>query len=75
MKKIFAMLLAIVMVFALVACGNTGSQQTGEPAPTGSQPSESTTPTGPVYDNVKLMFSTTYNEMESRGQADRTSVV
>ena len=36
MKKIIAMLLALVMVFALVACGNTGSQQTGEPAPSGS---------------------------------------
>ena len=70
MKKILAMLLALVMVFALVACGDSGAQQTGEPAPTGSQPSESTPgTTGPVYDNVKLMFSTTYNEAESSGQA------
>ena len=36
MKKIIAMILALVMVFALVACGNTGSQQTGAPAPSGS---------------------------------------
>ena len=43
MKKIIALILALVMVFALVACGNTGSQQTGEPAPTqGTEPA----PTG-----------------------------
>ena len=48
MKKIIALLLALIMVFALVACGNSGSQQTGEPAPTGSTapaPSGSTEPT------------------------------
>ena len=69
MKKILALVLALVMVFALVACGGSGSQQTGEPAPTGSQPSGSAAPTGPAYDNVKLMFATTYNEMETSGQA------
>ena len=69
MKKILAMLLALVMVFALVACGGSGAQQTGEPAPTGGQESQNPGTTGPVYDNVKLMFSTTYNEAESSGQA------
>ena len=47
MKKIIALLLALIMVFALVACGNSGSQQTGAPAPTGSTapaPSGSTEP-------------------------------
>ena len=33
MKKLIALLLALVMVFALVACGNPGSEQTGEPNP------------------------------------------
>ncbi len=33
MKKIIALLLALVMVFALVACGNPGGEQTGEPNP------------------------------------------
>jgi ABC-type sugar transport system substrate-binding protein len=40
MKKLIALLLALVMVFALVACGNPGGEQTGEPAPTGSQPAD-----------------------------------
>ena len=34
MKKIIAMLLALVMVFGLVACGGSGDQPTGDPAPT-----------------------------------------
>ena len=57
MKKIIALLLALVMVFALVACGNTGSQQTNEPAPSqgGSTPapSQSTAPSvsEPVTDS------------------------
>ena len=33
MKKLIALLLALVMVFALVACGNPGGEQTGEPNP------------------------------------------
>ena len=33
MKKMIALLLALVMVFALVACGNTGDQPTGDPNP------------------------------------------
>ena len=54
MKKLIALLLALAMVFALVACGNTGSQQTGEPAPSGSTapaPSGSTAPEGPKTDS------------------------
>ena len=46
MKKIIALLLALVMVFALVACGNSGSNT---PAPSGSTapaPSTSTAPSG-----------------------------
>ena len=43
MKKLIALLLALVMVFALVACGSTGGNETpapsqgNDPAPTGSQ--------------------------------------
>ena len=36
MKKLIALLLALVMVFALVACGNPGSEQTGDPNPSTS---------------------------------------
>ena len=56
MKKIIALLLALVMVFALVACGSTGSQQTGEPAPSGSTepaPSGSTEPSAPTEKDPK----------------------
>ena len=52
MKKFLALLLALVMVFALVACGN-------EPAPTPSQdpqPEQSQEPAGP--DPIKIVFAT-----------------
>ena len=42
MKKIIALLLALVMVFALVACGNKPG--TESPAPTGSTPAEPSKP-------------------------------
>ena len=55
MKKIIALILALVMVFGLVACGSTGSQPTGstEPAPQQSetpapQQSETPAPSTPV---------------------------
>ena len=38
MKKLIALLLALVMVFALVACGNPGGGQTGDPNPGTSDP-------------------------------------
>ncbi len=41
MKKIIALLLALVMVFALVACGNSGGEQTGAPNPGTSDPGTS----------------------------------
>ena len=55
MKKLIALLLALVMVFALVACGNPGTEQpSGNPDP--GKPSESTPadpgkPSGPVTDS------------------------
>ena len=47
MKKILAMLLALVMVFALVACGNPGGEQSGEPNPGTSTPADPSTPAEP----------------------------
>lgn len=80
MKKVLALLLALVMVLALAACGKSDKSDTssGTPSDTpGETPSGSTAPgdsddvteKGPVYDNVKLMFATTYNETETSGQA------
>ena len=48
MKKILALLLALVMVVGLVACGNSGSNQpSGSQTPAGSnQPSGSQAPSG-----------------------------
>lgn len=69
MKKILALLLALVMVFALAACGSSNNPATSNPGT--SAPSSSDTPgtEGPSYDNVKLMFATTYNEIETSGKA------
>ena len=59
MKKILAMLLALAMVFALVACGNPGTEQpSGNPDP--GKPSESTPadpgkpsePAAPTYEDM-----------------------
>lgn len=76
MKKILAMLLALAMLFALAACGGSGSQTpsntpSNTPAPATGAPDNSSTPgsTGPAYDTAKLMFATTYNEMETSGKA------
>ncbi len=55
MKKILAILLALVMVFALVACGNSGSQQTSSPNPstsTPANPSTSNEPSTPAYEDM-----------------------
>ena len=38
MKKLIALLLALVMVFALVACGNGGEQPSGDPGTPSSDP-------------------------------------
>ena len=56
MKKILAMLLALVMVFALVACGNPGSEQpSGDPNPgtnTPADPGTPSEPSAPVYEDM-----------------------
>ena len=47
MKKIIALLLALVMVFALVACGDGGVEQpSGDPKPSGNAPAEPSKPAG-----------------------------
>lgn len=51
MKKLIALLLALVMVFALVACGNEQADQPGEPtndAVVEQQPTDTETPDAPV---------------------------
>lgn len=77
MKKILAMLLALAMAFALTACGGGNTNEN----PESSQPVQGDTPDetqpaqddpgtdAPAYDTAKLMFATTYNEMETSGKA------
>lgn len=49
MKKIIALLLALVMVFALVACGNPGVEQpSGDPNPSGGTPADPGKPSDPA---------------------------
>ena len=53
MKKILAMLLALVMVFGLVACGNPGSEQpSGDPKPSTDPAPGSSEPAGPTYEDM-----------------------
>ena len=70
MKKILAMLLALVMVFSLVACGNPGSEQTGEPNP-GTDPAPgSSEPAGPTYEDMGTIMW--LSNMTSGAQYDAT---
>ena len=38
MKKLIALLLALVMILGMAACGNSNADQPGSPAPSGSTP-------------------------------------
>lgn len=72
MKKILAMLLSVIMVFALASCaGKPDAPSSGNSqSPDNTQPVENTpNAEGPAYDSAKLMFATTYNEMETSGKA------
>ena len=53
MKKILAMLLALAMVFALVACGNPGTEQpSGDPKPSTDPAPGSSEPAAPTYEDM-----------------------
>ena len=53
MKKILALLLALVMVFALVACGNPGTEQpSGDPKPSTDPAPGSSEPAAPTYEDM-----------------------
>ena len=51
MKKILALLLAALMVFALVACGGNGNETT-DPSTDNSQPTEDNQPADLSYDDI-----------------------
>ena len=55
MKKLLSLLLALVMVFALAACGEAGGEASTPPADTGS--GESTAPESDVTINVAALVS------------------
>ena len=63
MKKILALLLALVMVFGLVACGNSGNAE-GSKAPEASTPVTSEEPATPAtytYNYAMPVFPTLWN--------------
>ena len=67
MKKILAMLMALVMVFALAACGEKEPVQTNEPAPSESQGAEQ--PGGDAaIDPLTITYSSTFQQQETGGQ-------
>ena len=56
-KRILALLLAVVMVLALVACSNSTTDPTGKPAESGKTPEGTNAPVNPddIYEmKVKL---------------------
>lgn len=71
MKKIIAMLLAVVMMFGLVACGGNTTPETQAPE---TKPAEVKTETTPAveetkkYEGVELTFWSMWNESEPQGQ-------
>ncbi len=73
MKKLFALLLAAVMVLGLVACGPSGNDQTEPPknndnqtqAPgKGTEPPKTDAPEGKKYDGVTLNYWSTWSAGE-----------
>ena len=68
MKKILAMIMALAMVFALCACG-----QSAAPAATATEaPAEATAdaaPAGPEYNEITLKFGTSSAESSLTAQA------
>ena len=69
MKKILAMLLALAMIFSLVACGNTNSG-TEQPTPGTSTPVASNEPAGPSYENMGTIMW--LSNLSSGAQYDST---
>jgi len=88
MKKILAMLLALVMVFAMVACGNTGGNQTpsgGNQTPSGGNQTPSggnNAPSTDIPEELKATAlyarmttaATEYDEIISTGPNGETAV-
>jgi len=48
MKKLTALLLALVLAFGLVACGDSGPQESNSPAPSSPAPTQSESPAQPA---------------------------
>lgn len=77
MKKLVAMLLALVMVFALVACGgnNAGNGSTNKNNTTTTTPSDSTTPAGAQYYNTYLSADPTSMDISRISDSYSSGVV
>ena len=77
MKKLFALLLAAVMVLGLVACGPAGNNETQPPKSTdnqtqapgqGTEPPKTDAPEGKKYEGVTLNYWSMWNAAEAQGK-------
>lgn len=69
MKKLFALLLALAMVFALAACGSNGGNKSAAPAASAGS-GDKAEATGDV-DPLTIKFSSTYQETETGGTIEQ----
>lgn len=66
MKKLIALLLAMVMVLSMVACGNTETPETTKPQAGESQPAENDTPATEPAEEIVLEYWSSWSETENQ---------
>ena len=70
MKKMLSLLLVLVMIFSLAACGKQGGSNPSQSSNQGSQGQNQGTPSGggKQYDGVTLNYWSMWNSAETQGQ-------
>ena len=68
MKKLIALLLALVMVFALAACGGEGETTTTEPPADDTTPVDDTTPPEVESVTLNIGYMNNYGSLWSPGR-------
>lgn len=71
MKKFLALMMALAMVFTMVACGASndapGSSEPTASEPTASEPAGDSTDAAPAYDEMTITFTVSNNKEDSAG--------